>query len=461
MDEFMTEIQDRAKDCRGGKSERVVTLADGTQGFDSSMMINTDARLGSIDLRLVDRSMPDLPDSKTNRCVENVLDIYNADKNNCQAIFSDVGIHDTNKSGFSLFDDIKRKLIAKGIPADQIVDFSDPKLEGDSREEAQSRMRRGEVRVALGSTERLGTGTNVQTKLKAIHHLDIPYVPAYLEQRDGRAYRHGNEHTDIDMHKYVQEGSADHISWQTLAKKTHFVGQFMEGDSSMRTMEDISTDDLSPEQMIAVATGNPAMMKRLGAEQEVSKLTRLKSRHAQSQYRIEQTLQSAPEVRKQKAERLGTIKSQVQTFMEKPFAFKDKTGKVHETASAAASEALAKAVEDARQDIGKGWGSNTTVGWYKDHPIKIHKNNKLVIELPAGKVEVGDTLRSMQNREKQMPRDISLLEQSISDFDRDMTQLAKSRGQAFPHETRLAEKKKELDKLKAEIELWQQQRATK
>lgn len=462
MDAFMTEIQDRAKACRGGKSERLVTLADGTQGFDSCLIINNDSRSGSIDLRLVDSSMPDVPTSKANQCVDNVLKIYNENKEHCQAIFSDVGIHDSNKSGFSLFDDIKRKLIAGGIPADQIVDFSDSKLEGDKREEAQAKMRRGEVRVALGSTERLGTGTNIQKKLKALHHLDIPYVPAYLEQRDGRAYRQRNMHKNIDVYKYIQEGSADHISWQTLAKKSHFVNQFMKGDRSMRTMEDVATDDLSPEQMVAMATGNESMMKRLGVEQEVRRLKRLKSKHEQEQYRITQSLLSAPEVRKKKESRIDKAKTLIGSFMDKPFEFKDQTGKIHATASAEANAALATAVEKARNDIGRGWGVYRPLGWYKGNPVKMTDDGRLAIEFEgSGSFEVGDSLRSMQNRERQLPKELDRVQKDLENFDRDMEQLAKSRGQSFKHEAKLKDKEKELGMLIADIEDWQVKRATK
>lgn len=461
MDAFMSEIQDRAKACRGGKSDRLVTLADGTQGFDSCLVINNDARAGSIDLRLVDSSMPDVPTSKANQCVDNVLKIYNENKDHCQAIFSDIGIHDTNKAGFSLFDDVRRKLIAGGIPADQIVDFSDPKLEGDKREEAQAKMRRGEIRVALGSTERLGTGTNIQKKLKALHHLDIPYVPSHLEQRDGRAYRQGNMHKDVEVYKYIQEGSADHISWQTLAKKSNFINQFMKGDRSMRTMEDIATDDLSPEQMMAMATGNESMMKQLGVEQEVRRLKRLKSKHEQEQYRITQSLMSSPEVRKKKQARIEKTKSMIGSFMDKPFEFKDHKGKIHTTASAEANAALAEAVASARNDIGRGWGVYRPLGWYKGNPIRMDSDNIYIEFNDDGRFAVGDSLRSMQAREKLLPKELDRVQKDLENFDRDIEQLSKSRGQSFKHEAKLKDKEQELGRLVADIEDWQLKRATK
>lgn len=289
VDAMMLDIQHRAEALKGKRP--------GGKGEDNMLSVCNDARLGSIDMRLIDPDAPDHPESKANRAIREVVRLYHDHPGTTQCVFSDLGINPTKASGFSLFSDMKQKLIDAGIPREHIVDFSDDSMKDSKRQDAQDAMKRGDVRIAFGSTKRLGTGTNIQKNLYAVHHLDIPYIPAALEQRDGRGYRSGNQNEDFHVYKYVQQGSADPLFWQILARKTGFINQYMLGDSAARTMEDINAESLTPDEMINVASGGSDAMERIKVEQEVSKLQRSKMRHSVDQTRIAKALSEADDHR--------------------------------------------------------------------------------------------------------------------------------------------------------------------
>lgn len=435
MMEFMDEIKERAKQVRGGKSDRLVRRADGTMGNDSPLVINNDARAGSIDLRLADGKYADDPNSKSNTAIKKILEIYHSDPNATQAVFSDIGIHDTNKSGFSLFDEMKRKLVEAGIPAEHIVDFSDESVKDVKREEAQNAMRRGDVRIAFGSTERLGTGTNIQTKLKAIHHLDTPYVPAALEQRDGRAHRQGNTYKDVDVYKYVQEGSADHLSWQTLARKSGFINQFMKGDKSLRSMEDIATDSMSPEQMMALATGNENLMRKIGVTQEVKRLERLEKRHRAQTHAIASKLENAPRERA----RLKSLHDQAIADRDHVQAHRDKNEFVYGSTMdrKLVDQHLLEGVE--RNRYGR-----QVLGQYKGMEVKVKYGEPLLVTPSGREIPFNPSLRSLDATIRRLEKDPEQTSENMANFDEDMRRLERSKGGPFKHAETLKQKRKEL-----------------
>lgn len=469
MDAVMEELKSRAKECRGGFSKNMIRGASGEMVHDSAFIINSEARAASVDLRLYDASLPDNPDSKANMAIKNILDIYHDHKDNVQAVFSDIGIHDTNKTNFSLFDDMKKKLVAAGIPPGEIIDFSQ-KMTDIERDDAQAKLRRGDARIAFGSTERLGTGTNIQKKLKAIHHLDIPYNPSALEQRDGRAFRQGNIHKDtggINVYKYVQEGSADYLSWQTLANKAGFINQFMIGDKTLRSMEDVGTDDMSPQQMIAIATGDPGMMKQIGLQEEVRKLRRSKARSENEQFTIKKALRDAPARIESITTALKQSKEDVDHLATMPaFHFETHKGlelthheespkKLIADTRREARAAYDMAKEEAANEYASDkWASESggyyrkstgKLGKYKGMQLSMSRDGQHTITTPSGrKIRYGGSFDSLEKTVAAMQKHPQLQAENLAAFEKDIERLRKSDGMPFKKAQLLEDREKEL-----------------
>lgn len=274
MKDLMTELRSRAEAIKGKRRQK---------GEDNMLTICTDGRKGSVDLRMLDANAPDDPENKTNQCVRNVLRFSKENPGVTQCIFSDVGVHPT-KQGFHLYGDIIAKLVAGGLSQDQIADFSN--LEGAKKEVAQEKMREGKILVALGGTQKLGTGVNVQNRLGAIHHLDVPWRPADIEQRDGRGWRHGNANPTgkIAIHRYVTEGSLDQAFWAVVSRKAAFIAQIMDPKTTgVRRMEDEDTEELTPDEMSAIASGDPRVMEKVQLDQHIKELTAHQRRHERTQ----------------------------------------------------------------------------------------------------------------------------------------------------------------------------------
>ena len=190
-------------------------------------------------------------------------------------IFCDMGVHAT-PWGYSAYDDITRKLIARGIPREQIAAIGE--ADSDAKKKALfDRVRGGAVRVLIGSTQKMGTGTNVQKRLVALHHADAPWKPAEVEQRDGRILRQGNDNEEVAIFRYVTEGSFDAYMWQALETKARFISQVMTGENGARRAEDIGGQELSYAEVKAIASGNPAVLTLAEADAELQRLMVLKT----------------------------------------------------------------------------------------------------------------------------------------------------------------------------------------
>ena len=188
-----------------------------------------------------------------------------------------------NAWGFSPYEEIIAKLVAQGLPREQIAAIGD--AESDAKKQALfEKVRQGSVRVLIGSTQKMGIGTNVQKRLVALHHLDAPWKPAEVEQRDGRILRQGNENKEVAIYRYVTEGSFDAYMWQALKTKARFIGQVITGDNAARRAEDIGSQELSYAEVKAIASGNPAVLTHAEADAELQRLTLLKKNHLDEQY---------------------------------------------------------------------------------------------------------------------------------------------------------------------------------
>jgi N12 class adenine-specific DNA methylase len=261
---------------------------------DNALNITTDGRKLAIDGRMLSAAAPDFPGSKVNALVENVAAIWNrtAATRGTQMTFCDMGVHPT-PWGFSAYDDINEKLVARGIPREQIAAVGD--ADSDAKKQALfEKVRCGSVRVLLGSTQKMGTGTNVQKRLVALHHLDAPWKPAEVEQREGRILRQGNENEEVAVYRYVTEGSFDAYMWQALETKARFISQVMTGDNAARRAEDIGGQELSYAEVKAIASGNPAVLTLAEADAELQRLTLLKKGHLDEQYVARRSVRDLP-----------------------------------------------------------------------------------------------------------------------------------------------------------------------
>ncbi len=273
----MNSFAKRAENIRGGEDPRV----------DNMLKVTNEARLLGLDPRTLDPNAPNYPDSKVNRCIEAVYQEYiksNATKGT-QIIFSDTGTPTTD-GRFSVYPYIKEELITKGIPADDICFIHDAKTDVQ-REELFADMRSGNKRIIIGSTPKMGTGTNIQSKLVALHHLDCPWRPADLEQREGRILRQGNENEEVNIYKYVTKSTFDSYLWQLVENKQRFISQIMTSKSVSRSAEDIDETVLSYAEVKAIATGNPLIKEKMEIDNEVSRLTLLKGVYDSNKYSLE------------------------------------------------------------------------------------------------------------------------------------------------------------------------------
>jgi N12 class adenine-specific DNA methylase len=261
---------------------------------DNALAITTDGRKLATDARMLSATAPDFEGSKVNRLVENVTATWRhtAATRGTQMIFADMGVNPT-KWGYSPYHDIITKLTAAGVPPEQIACIGD--AESDAKKQALfEKVRQGSVRVLIGSTQKMGTGTNVQKRLVALHHLDAPWKPAEVEQREGRILRQGNENEEVAIYRYVTEGSFDAYMWQALETKARFIGQVITGDNAARRAEDIGGQELSYAEVKAIASGNPAVLTLAEADAELQRLTLLKKNHLDEQYVARRSVRDLP-----------------------------------------------------------------------------------------------------------------------------------------------------------------------
>ncbi|EGI5104020.1 helicase-related protein, partial [Listeria monocytogenes] len=243
---------------------------------DNMLKVTHEAKLMAIDSRLLDEAAPVDENAKLFKCAENVHRIWEETtaQKSTQIIFSDSGT--PKKDVFNVYDEIKHLLIEKGIPADQVAFIHDCNND-QQRETLFEKVRRGEVRVLLGSTGKLGTGTNVQNKLIAGHHIDCPWRPSDLTQRDGRVVRQGNENDEVQLYRYVTKGTFDSYLWQIQEQKLKYISQVMTGKSISRSCDDLDETVLSAAEVKAIATDNPLLAEKMSVDNDITRLQIMRS----------------------------------------------------------------------------------------------------------------------------------------------------------------------------------------
>ena len=326
QEELVNELSDRADEVNNGS-------VDPSQ--DNMLKITGDGRKLGLDPRLIDAEFEDNPGTKLNVCVNNVFDIYEktTDKKLTQIIFCDLGVpgkgvnvdadskdEDTKsvteidsleESGkFCVYDDIKDKLIAKGVSSQEIAFIHDAKNE-KQKSELFAKVRSGEVRILLGSTGKMGTGTNVQDRIIALHDLDVPWRPSDLEQRRGRMVRQGNINEKVHLYRYVTKGTFDAYSYQLLEKKQKFISQIMTSKAPARKCSDVDQASLSYSEIKALCTGDERIREKLTLENRVKELTAYKSEYDNTRYELEDKVNAYPEQRKDLLCTIGNIQKDI------------------------------------------------------------------------------------------------------------------------------------------------------
>ncbi len=290
--EYINEVlkpSEEQQELVGSFAERaeIVRAGNVDPSYDNMLKITNDGRKCALDQRLINDMLPDAEESKVNRCVKNAFDIWkktSADKAT-QLIFCDLSTP-KNDGTFNVYDDVREKLVAMGIPREEVAFIHEAGTE-TKKAELFSKVRSGHVRILLGSTPKLGAGTNIQDRLVALHHLDAPWKPADLEQQEGRILRQGNQNDKVQIYRYVTENTFDAYMWQILENKQKFISQIMTSKSPVRACEDVDDTALSYAEIKALATGNPYIKEKMDLDIQVSKLKLLKANHTSQKYRLE------------------------------------------------------------------------------------------------------------------------------------------------------------------------------
>ncbi len=276
--EILKSLSERADDVRN----RVVEPDE-----DNMLKITNDGKKLALDQRLINPLLPDNPDSKVNVCVKNVFAIWDKTRKDrsTQLLFSDMSTP-KGDGEFNIYDDIREKLVAMGIPKEEIA-FIHEANSDKQKDELFAKVRKGDVRILLGSTQKMGAGTNVQNKLIALHDLDVPWRPADLEQRAGRIVRQGNENKEVNIYRYVTENTFDAYLWQTIENKQKFISQIMTSKTPVRVAEDVDESSLNYAEIKALATGDPKIKEKMDLDNEVTKLKMLEANYKSNRYRLE------------------------------------------------------------------------------------------------------------------------------------------------------------------------------
>lgn len=444
LKEFVEGLAKRAEALKSGRID---------PREDNMLKITTEGRKAALDLRLMKPGLPDDPQSKVNLAVENIHRIWETTKDNrlTQLAFCDLST--PQDRGFSVYCDMADKLKRLGIPENQIAFIQD--YDADNAKLALFRsVREGKVRVLFGSTQKMGSGTNVQERLIALHHLDAPWRPADVEQREGRILRQGNKNAAVQIYRYVTEGSFDAYMWQTLETKAKFIAQVMSGDMTVRRLEDMDSAALTYAEVKAIASGNPLVIEKAQVDAELIRLTRLRSAHAEEQYRIRGTLRHAREEAEKWTERLANLREDLKLRRDTSGdKFRIELDKQVLDNRGVAGELLLRRAEKIKSRFGEDVRVGTFAGF--DLFIRSGFNNTAELVL-RGKnsysVRVTDTalgtIRSLESTVQGFEERAARLEADIKDAQKRATELEAKVGAPFEKEERFHH----LVKRQAEIE---------
>ena len=445
-------LADRAEKVRSGKVQPTE---------DNMLRITNDGRKLALDQRLMNPLLPDDPGSKANACVDKVYEIWKKTKEqrSTQMIFCDLST--PKEDGFDVYNDVRDKLVAKGIPKEEVQFIHDADTE-TKKAELFGKVRNGTVRVLMGSTQKMGAGTNVQTRLIALHHLDCPWRPADIAQRNGRMVRQGNLNKEVSIFIYVTESTFDSYSWQLVENKQKFISQIMTSKSPARSCEDLDEAALTYAEVKALAAGNPMIKEKMDLDIQVARLRTLKAAYTSQHYRLEDAIAVAfPRQIKGTEHRIRAFEQDIQTAKEHQSYDADK--------KLIFSIELDGKTYDKREDAGKallglvGAAVRATkpvpVGHYAGFEITVeykplekvfhaHLVGEATHTTELGNDAAGNMIR-FQNVVSALPQDLNRLHGSLEQLTKQLTNAEEELKQPFLQEQELSDKSARLAELDA------------
>ncbi len=439
VQEVMEKFVERAEAIRNGSVD---------PSIDNFLKITHEARLLGTDARLLMPHAPNNPDGKLNKVAENVWEEYkrgNADgKIGCQLIFSDIGTPGSGKD-FTVYDYLKEKLIDYGIPEAEIAFIHDAKTDAQ-RDTLFKEMRTGKKKILIGSTDKCGTGVNVQKHLIAMHHVDCPWKPSSIEQREGRGIRQGNENKEVAIYRYVTKGTFDAYSWSLVENKQRFISQVMTNKTVSRSCDDIDEATLSYAEIKAVATGNPLIKEKMELDNDVSRLKLLKASYDNQKYTLQDNFMIRyPKLIAQAQEKLSAVKKDLDTRSK------------HLIESDAFSIEINGFTFTERADAGKQFlvaaskvkiGENQMVGKFRDFDVYVEKNGfeeNIILKGQStycGELSgsaVGNMVR-LENIFNALPDKVPVLEEKIETYKKDLETSKTEYAKPFMYEKELHDK---------------------
>ena len=426
---------------------------------DNMLAITNDGRKLGLDQRVINPLLPDEPGTKVNRCVDNVFKNWEDTKADrlTQLIFCDLS---TPGKGFNVYDDIKTKLIARGVPENEIAFIHDANTD-EKKKALFAKVRSGQVRVLMGSTAKMGAGTNVQDRLIALHDLDAPWRPGDLEQRKGRIERQGNMNETVHVYRYVTENTFDAYLWQTLENKQKFISQIMTSKSQVRSCEDVDETTLSFAEIKALCAGDPRIKEKMDLDVQVAKLRLLKSSFQSQRYRLEDNLarRFPREIAEVKAWIIA-LEKDIQTrgahpAPEEGFAGIELNG-VNYTERAAAGEALlsflpeVKCTGSLRAGSFRGFEVEISLSEYGKRTLALKGQLRHIIELGT---DARGNIQRIENALTGLDRQLENARGHLEDLERQVENAREELKKPFPQEAELAEKSARLIELNAELDM--------
>ena len=448
--DMVAAFSERAENVRGG-------LVNPTE--DNMLKITNDGRKCALDQRLLNELLPDAEKSKVNTCVENAFRVWDEGKTDrtTQLIFCDLSTPKGDGT-FNVYDDVRNKLVARGIPKEEIAFIHEYNTEA-KKAELFAKVRAGQVRILMGSTPKLGAGTNVQDRLIALHHLDCPWKPSDLEQQEGRILRQGNQNDKVKIFRYVTENTFDAYMWQILENKQKFISQIMTSKSPVRACEDVDDTALSYAEIKALATGNPYIKEKMDLDVQVSKLKLLKANHTSQIYRLESDIaKNFPVQISALKERIAGM--QVDSQVVKSVDLQDNdtfamtVGNVLYEDKKEAGEALIAACAGLKTvstggKVGEYHGFTLSASYNMfSNAFELTIKGKCSYKLEIGKDPVGNMQR-IHNTLSSIDRKLTESEQKLETVQQQLATAQEEVKKPFPKETELNEKMERLSELNA------------
>ena len=427
---------------------------------DNMLRITSDGRKLGLDQRLMNPLLPDEPGSKVNACMENILRIYKEGEAQklTQLVFCDLSTPHGDGS-FNVYDDIRDKLVASGIPKEEIQFIHDADTE-IKKKDLFAKVRSGQVRILFGSTQKLGAGTNVQDRLIALHDLDAPWRPGDLEQRAGRIVRQGNMNPDVHIYRYVTEKSFDSYLWQTIENKQRFISQIMSSKSPVRACDDVDETALSYAEIKALCAGDPRIREKMDLDIEVAKLRLMKADYQSNQFKLEdQILKQYPEEIRQAQERAKGYRADMALLEAHPLPKDGFVGMAIKEKRIADKEAAGKMLLEACRlsphdmELGEYRGMKMTVDYdsYRQE-VKLILRGEMSHTVTMG-TDVYGNLTRIENALANMPQKLEKAEERIAELERQTEQARAELGKPFAQEKELEAKAARLAELNAALNI--------